>query len=190
MGSEPFTLHPHEVRAVLSGQQTRFLRPIEQLRDDRGRSFKFHRGRIWASMLPEELGPLDEEPPQSVFGGEVLFDGDRCFTPVVVGRGRDGEGSPLVPPLTLRGTVHVSNGMIEKVLRVIDITCCRLGEVTDDQAVECGFNGWYSPCHPDAGSTDGRTPFEELREQWNSDYGDKFPVESNPFVWNIKTEVA
>lgn len=86
------------VRAIESGTKTQTRRIMKPLADTQGRTFLYRNGKVWASLTEDELAPLDGDEPQSVFGAEALFDGEHCYSPVVVGKGPKGEGNPLRCP--------------------------------------------------------------------------------------------
>lgn len=123
------------VRALLDGRKTQTRRVVKQLMRDEGRAFIFRDGRVWASMLPSELAPLDENPPRSVFGGEVIFDGNgQCFTPVVVGKGPKGEGNRLECPYGQPG----DRLWVKENWWAVELTGCGIGKpflVFDDEIV-------------------------------------------------------
>lgn len=62
----------------------------------------------------------------------------------------------------------------------------RLAELTEEQANDFGFYGWYMPTHPDIGSTDGRTPEEECREWWEQEHP-SHPWQTT-YCWAVRLE--
>ena len=102
------TLRPAEVARFLRPSGLVVL-PIPAIsNDDQGRTFKYLHGKVWASMKPEELAPLNENPSRSVFGAEALFSDDGLtYTPIVVGQGRKSMGNALTCPLGGPGTEWV-----------------------------------------------------------------------------------
>lgn len=74
-----------------------------------------------------------------------------------VGRYRPGM---FLPRWASRITLHVTGVKVE-----------RLQDISEEDAVAEGCPGWYSPCHPDVGSTDGRMPHEEFADLWDSLHG-------------------
>lgn len=69
-------------------------------------------------------------------------------------------------------------------LEITDVRVQRLNEISEEDAGEEGFKGWYQPMHPDLGSTDGRTPVEEFAQKWNVING-AGSWESKPWVWAL-----
>jgi hypothetical protein len=55
-------------------------------------------------------------------------------------------------------------------LTVGEVAVIRAREISNEDATETGCPGWYSPCHPDMGTTDGRIPLEEFRDQFDTDH--------------------
>ena len=111
--------------------------------------------RPW--QLPHLLG--------TPIGGTVLLVERAKHEPHVSNRGssRGVEDCPLGPV----GTVLSIEGVGD--LRTTAIDLRRTDAITESEAGMAGCRGWYAPCHPDLGSTDGRTPEEEFRDNWLAD---------------------
>jgi len=70
-------------------------------------------------------------------------------------------------------------------LEITAVRVERLSAISDEDAVAEGCAGWYAPCHPDQGSTNGRTPAMEYRELWERINGDESWA-LNPYVWILE----
>jgi hypothetical protein len=75
-------------------------------------------------------------------------------------------------------------------LEITEVRCQRLMEISDEDCKAEDCAGWYSPCHPDFGETDGRTPSEEYIERWDARHGNKHPSSANPFVFAYSFRVV
>lgn len=71
-------------------------------------------------------------------------------------------------------------------LRLLSVEVRRVNTITEDEAVDCGCEGWWEPMHPDMGSTDGRTPAEQFQERYIEQYGASF---DSDFAWFARVEV-
>ncbi len=63
----------------------------------------------------------------------------------------------------------------------------RVNTITEDEAVDCGCEGWWQPMHPDMGSTDGRTPAEQFQERYIEQHG--AASFDSDFAWFARVEV-
>jgi hypothetical protein len=132
-------------------------RPVKHINspDGNGREFIFRDGIVWASLKPEELAPLDENPPRSIFGARAIFDGERAYTPIVIG---GGDGKHLRCPLgapgdelicrwkTTRRVVSVPLGGPDDVsevrqtrgFHITSVAVRRVAEMKEDEAGDWG----------------------------------------------------
>lgn len=67
-------------------------------------------------------------------------------------------------------------------LEITGVRVQRLQDINDADVAAEGCEGWYSPCHPDMGCTDGQTPMEEFAARWNTVNGKQHSWSSNPWV--------
>lgn len=99
------------------------------------------------------------------------------------------DGNPMDGDWTRpRPSIHMPRWASRITLRITDVRVERVQDISEADARAEGCSGWYSPMHPDHGSTDGRTPAEEYRELWGSINGPG-SWDANPWVWAISFSV-
>lgn len=126
---------PAAIAKHLRPNATLLVVPIPPLADPQGRTFVYHDGRVWASLLEGELIALEGCMPCTIHGGPaVILNGDWC-SPVVIGRGKRGMGNPLTCPLTPGETYTAPDG---STYRVATVECRRVRSVTEAEAKDYG----------------------------------------------------
>jgi len=135
--------------------------------------------RIYVREAFTYIEPRRKEPP---WGG-VVFRADMRDTNGDSWANVDGADT-----VKFRPSIHMPRWASRLTLHVTDVKVEQLQEITNEDAVEEGCKGFYTPQHPDLGESDGQEPWEEFRDLWNSLHGAE-AWNANPWVAAISFEV-
>jgi hypothetical protein len=154
-----------EVRAILEGRKTQTRRPLNP------------------QPIGDELDFCDYQPGDTLWVREKFrlvdfeyVDGDVNASAEFAdgSRGSRIHGLTMDEPTGWRASIHMPRWASRITLRVTDIPCERLRDITEEDARAEGMSG-----------------IDEFREHWDMRYGKRvfdFRWENNPWVWVIGFE--